>query len=70
MGASSKGVNVMLEPYQEFEIKDAEEQKEIEKYPVCIECGEHILDDYAYQLDDGLICEDCLKSYHRVSLED
>ena len=41
-----------------------------ERYPVCAKCGEHILDDYLYHIDDELICEECLKEYFRKSTDD
>lgn len=41
-----------------------------EKYPTCDICGEHILDDYLYDIDGDLVCEECLKEHYRKSTDD
>jgi formylmethanofuran dehydrogenase subunit E len=43
---------------------------QLEKYPVCAECGERIQDDECYEFDGQLICSECLKDNHRRWTED
>ena len=41
----------------------------IEKLPKCAYCGEPIQDDYCYEINGEVICEDCLNDNFRVSTE-
>lgn len=56
-------------PIRDFELWDAEQEKSIIKLPKCCECDEPIQDDYCYQFDGELICENCLKENHREPTE-
>lgn len=49
---------------------DAEMEAELEKLPVCSECGEHIQTDELYEINDELICPKCLKENHQKWTED
>ena len=42
--------------------------KKIEKLPRCSECDCHIVDEYAYYINDEWICDDCMDSYKREVL--
>jgi len=35
----------------------------LESRPECCECGEPIQEDYAYRLDEGLMCEECMECW-------
>lgn len=56
--------------YDLWEAHDKEQERALEKLPVCGECGEPIQDDFAYKIDGEIICEDCLKAYYRVDIEE
>lgn len=56
--------------YDAWSKKEREEYLELSKLPLCAECGEPIQDDYCYELENGLICEDCMENNHRVNTED
>lgn len=45
------------------------QEKALEKYPICVYCGERIQDDYYFEIDGEHICEDCLKDNFRHSIE-
>lgn len=40
------------------------------KCPVCDYCNEHIQDEYLYEINDELICEECIKDNFRKNVED
>lgn len=58
------------DPIADYYAYEDEQAKALEKYPVCSCCEEHIVDDYLYDIDGDLICEDCLKEYYRKSTDD
>ena len=58
------------DPIRDFERHDAQQQRELEKLPRCSECDEPIQDDYCFEINDELICEDCMNSNHRKWVED
>ena len=57
------------DPVKDAERYIAEQEAELEKLPECCECGYKIQDDYCYEISDEYICEDCLKSNHRKSVD-
>ena len=48
----------------------AEQEAELDKLPVCVECERHITTDECYELDNGLVCPDCLNDNHKRWVED
>lgn len=49
---------------------DAAQQKKLNKLPVCIECDEPIQDEVCFEINDEVICPDCLVKNHRKWTED
>lgn len=49
---------------------DAEQKAIEDKLPKCEYCGEPIQDDFCYEFNDMLICEECLNREHRKWTED
>lgn len=49
---------------------DADRERELLKYPVCCDCGEHIQDEYCYLINDEFLCEECLKNDFRRNTDD
>ena len=47
----------------------AEQEAQLERLPVCSECGEYIQGEYCYEIDGEYICEECLESNHRKTVE-
>ena len=58
------------DPIRDFLRHEAKRERELEKFPECSECGEKITDEYLYEINDELICEECLNRYHRRSVDD
>ena len=57
------------DPERDFARRDAEQQRELERLPVCSECGEHITDEFCYLIDGEPICDGCMDE-RRVAVDD
>ena len=44
-----------------YAMHEARQERELRKYPKCAYCGERITDDECYEINDELICTDCLR---------
>lgn len=49
---------------------EAEQERNLDKFPKCDCCGEPITDDYFYDIDGTYYCEDCLISEYRKNTDD
>ncbi len=58
------------DPLADFYRHEAEQQKLLDKLPICYECGEPIQAEDCYEINDELICPECLKDNHRKKVED
>lgn len=58
------------DPAADFDRFDAEQQKELEKCPKCSMCDEYIQDDYFYEINDEVVCEECINQNFRKLVED
>lgn len=58
------------DPVADAERYFAEQDREIEKLPVCADCGEHIQADHYYLINDEPICPDCLDAGYRKDTDD
>lgn len=56
-------------PILDFANYDAEQQEQLEKLPVCIECGEPIQDEYCFEINGEYICKECLERNHKKLVE-
>ena len=56
------------DPIRDFEKHDAEQNRWLEKMPVCADCGEHIQDETAFYINGEWICKSCMDSYEREVL--
>lgn len=48
---------------------DAEQEEARERLPKCDECEEEITDDYLYDIDGVLYCEECMKKLFKKPVE-
>lgn len=48
---------------------DAEQQKQLERLPICADCMEPIQDERAYYINGEFLCLDCMSAYE-VNVED
>lgn len=58
------------DPVRDAERYIDEQEKALEKLPKCSCCKHHIQDDYLYEINDELICEECLEQNFRKRIED
>lgn len=58
------------DPIRDAEAHDADLQAELDKLPVCSYCNQPIQDDYYFDINDEIICEDCLKENFRKRVDD
>lgn len=56
--------------YDRWEAHDAERQRELERLPRCSECNERIMTDALYEINDELICPDCMEKNHKKWVDD
>lgn len=54
-----------IDNYGLFELHEAEQEAWIEKRPLCVCCLNPIQDDYLYDIDGKLYCEDCMRDEFR-----
>ena len=48
---------------------EAEQEKSLARCPICSYCSEPIQDDYLFDIDGELYCEECMKDLFRHSTE-
>ena len=58
------------DPIADFERHDAKQQAELDKIPRCCECDEPIQDAFCYEINDELICGECMDNNHRKYVEE
>ena len=57
-------------PVSDFERHDAEQERKLERLPICSECGERIQSDTLYLINDETICPECLEANYRKCTDD
>lgn len=58
------------DPLADFNRYDAEQQKMLDKLPRCSECDHPIQDEYCYEINGELICDECMFQNHRKAVDD
>lgn len=58
-----------MDNYERWEAHDAEQSAWEAKLPVCEFCGEPIQDDYLYDIDGEIYCEECMIEHFRKNTE-
>lgn len=53
------------DPDRDYDAWEADQAREMERLPICSECGERILDDFCYVIYDEIICEECMNEHYR-----
>lgn len=53
------------DPLADFARHDDEEQEFVKKLPVCADCGEPVMDDYYFLINDEVICPKCMDRNYR-----
>ncbi len=55
---------------RDWERHDAQQQAALDKLPKCAYCDQPIQTDECYEINDELVCPDCLNEHHRKWVED
>ena len=55
--------------YDLFLQHQAEQDRQLERLPVCVCCDEPIQDECCYEINDELYCEECMKDTFRRQTE-
>ena len=58
------------DPARDFAQWDMEQTMAEAMLPVCDDCGEVINDDYYYEVEGDILCEECMKHRYRKFTED
>lgn len=58
------------DPARDFARWDMEQARAEARLPVCDCCGEIIHDDDYYEIDNEILCEECMKDKYMKSTED
>ncbi len=58
------------DPVADAERYEADRESELQKCPVCWNCGEYIQDDYCYKIGDAIYCDNCLQNDFRRNTDD
>ncbi len=58
------------DPVADYERYSNDMESALEQLPECTFCGNHILDDYLYEIDGDYYCEECMKELFRKSVDD
>ena len=53
------------DPLRDFDAWDSEREEKMDKLLTCECCGEPLQDDYLYDFDGDLVCEECMLDYVR-----
>lgn len=54
----------MYEPWLQEQQKQQSYDRWLRSRPVCTDCGEHITEEWAYRMENGVICTKC--GMHRL----
>lgn len=57
------------DPVADYDRHCAQQERKLKKFPKCDNCGEHITDEYFYNIDGTFLCEECIRDY-RQNTED
>lgn len=58
------------DPARDAERYAADQDRRLAQLPVCSDCGEPVQDDHFYQINDEVICPNCMESNYRKNTED
>ena len=58
------------DPARDFDRWDMEQAKYEARLPVCDCCGETINDDFYWEIDDEILCADCMNERFRKYTDD
>lgn len=57
------------DPAADYDAYDRAQAEEMKRLPICCECGNRIEDEFCYQFNDEVICEDCVAQYRKFTAD-
>lgn len=60
----------MEDNYSQWEAKTRREEQWLEKRPVCFYCGEPVQEDHYFDINDEVVCQDCLDAHFRKDIDE
>lgn len=58
------------DPLDDFDRLDKEQARAEARLPVCEKCGNRIHDDYYFEIDNEILCEECMRDRYQKSTDD
>lgn len=58
------------EPWQAWDQHCEQQERELQRYPICDSCGERITDEHLIEVNGDLFHEDCFMEHNRKWTED
>lgn len=58
------------DPVRDFDRYDMAMAQKEAKLPQCEKCGKHIHDDTFFEIDNEILCEDCMRDLYKRSTDD
>ena len=58
------------DPERDFDRLDMEQARQEARLPLCEKCGRKIHDDFYWEIDDEIYCENCMNDRFRKYTED
>ena len=56
--------------FSQWEAHERRQEALLDKLPECERCGKLIQDDYYFEIENEILCEDCMNRRYRKSTED
>ena len=56
--------------YDLWKSHDAEQQKQLDRLPRCSECERPIQEEFCYEVNGELVCDECMNNNHRKWVDD
>lgn len=57
------------DPLRDFDTWEREREAELKRLPKCGKCENPIQDDFYYDIDGDILCEDCLNDLYKHPVE-
>ena len=56
--------------YDQWERYDRQMERKLASRPVCKDCGNHIQDDFYFEVEGDILCEECMHDRYCVDVLD
>lgn len=59
-----------MDNYDRWEAHDAEQERKLQKLPICSECENPIQDEHCYEVNGKYTCPGCMEKNHKKWTDD